>query len=62
MRVKLCSESFALAAASCTVLQQTIPCKSFPFNIFANPYPINPVVSSFYKILGGGGPDARSNL
>jgi hypothetical protein len=31
------------------------PPKSFPLNLFADPYPLNPVASIFYKNIGGRG-------
>jgi hypothetical protein len=34
---------------------------SFPLNLFANPHPLTPVASIFYKTSGGGGPHV-SNL
>src|SRR6266480_2528092 len=52
--IKLCSESFALPPRVAPFCSKR-SCKSFPYNLSANSYPINPVVSSFYEILGGRG-------
>jgi hypothetical protein len=39
---------------------RTNACKSFSYYLFADPHPINPVVSYFYKIMGGEGVPTRA--
>jgi hypothetical protein len=41
---------------------QTNARKSFCYYLFADPHPINPVVSILYRIMGGRGADLRSSL
>ncbi len=44
--------SFAYVASS----------KSFALNLFADPHPLNPVASIFYKTMGGGGARGSSTF
>src|SRR5260370_35330997 len=38
------------------------PPKSLPFNLFADPHPLTPIVSIFYKKGGGRGPASLTSL
>jgi len=48
---------------ACWGVQKNV-CKSFAYYLFADPHPLNSVVSTFYKNLGEGAPTrvSASNL
>src|ERR1700687_3051852 len=52
-----CSFSFVFLNVQRSNLQtfQLPPTNSFPHNLLSDPHPLNPVVSIFYKTVGGGG-------